>query len=69
LFWQGTFKAAVKVQWVIPFCDVPFSKVNHLIAPVFARAKLNQETSSEFDQVEFFSSRQKHMYEVPHEIG
>jgi hypothetical protein len=39
MFWQGTFKAAIKVQWLIPFCEIPFVKVSHLVMPVFAKAK------------------------------
>jgi len=71
LFWQGTFKAAIKVQWLIPFCEVPFSKVSALVGPVFARSKAPPDASNDnvFDQVEYFTMRQKSLFEMSNEVG
>lgn len=70
LFWQGTFKAAIKVQWLIPFCEVPFSKVSALVGPVFARSKVPMDVNSDdFGQFEYFAMRQKSLFEMSNEVG
>lgn len=57
LYWQGSFKAAVKVEWLIPFCEMPFSKVSHLIASVFAKAQSALDDKDPLYQVDYFATR------------
>jgi hypothetical protein len=37
--WQGTFKAIIQVDWMIPFCSLPFGRIQHLIQPEIAKTR------------------------------
>lgn len=38
-YWQGKFKAAIEVVWLIPNCPMPVAKVNQFLQPVLAKKK------------------------------
>lgn len=41
-FWQGKFRSAISVTWLIPFCAMPLSKVNQFLQPVLAKNSSDQ---------------------------
>lgn len=78
-YWQGTFKAVLKVTWLIPICLMPFAKVNHLVQPVIAQSnamRLQQMlnaadgsvSAASLDQ-DLFNQRRKNLIEMPHDTG
>jgi len=73
--WQGKFKAAIEVTWLIPNCSMPLAKVNQFLQPVLAKKNndyivelaLAAADSSSFKVIEgdLFQSRVRNLVELP----
>ena len=78
-FWQGKFRAAIHVAWLIPNCAMPLTKINQFLQPVLAKKNSDcmvelalaaaDASSYKVNEAELFSQRVRNLIEVPHEAG
>ena len=78
-YWQGKFKSAINVTWLIPFCAMPIAKVNQFLQHVLAKkssdfmVKLALSVADSYshpvNEAELFNQHVRNLIEVPHEDG
>ena len=82
-YWQGRFKSAITVEWSIPDCAMPLTKVNQFLQPVLAKknsdlmvelalsaAESSAGTSGmRVNEAELFNQRVRNLIEIPHDSG
>ena len=78
-YWQGKFKAAIEVAWLIPNCAMPVAKVNQFLQPVLAKKNSDfivdlalaaaESSSFKVNEAELFYQRVRNLVELPHEAG